>query len=260
MVSDLDDPRIVDYRALSDPATLTRRRLFVAEGRFVVQRLLAASRFPPQSILVTAVALEALQSTGALDGRDVPVYVVGQAAMNALVGFNIHRGCLALGQRAPRSELALPDVGSRRRILILDGVNNPDNIGGLFRSAAALGVDAVVLGPGCSDPLYRKAIRTSMAATLQLPFLVVDDWPAALQALRAGGLTLIALTPRADATPLDQLGPTPERLAILVGAEGEGLSETALTEADARVAIPMHAAVDSLNVTVAASIALYALR
>ena len=145
-------------------------------------------------------------------------------------------------------------------MLVLEGVNNPDNIGGLFRSAAAFGVDLVVLGPGCSDPLYRKAIRTSMAATLQVPFVAAGEWPAALSLLRAHGFRVMALTPAADAVPLDDCPRDHPRLALLAGAEGDGLTPAAMAAADQRVRIPIADGTDSLNVTVAVSIALHRLR
>jgi tRNA G18 (ribose-2'-O)-methylase SpoU len=163
-----------------------------------------------------------------------PVYVVEQPLMNEIVGFNIHRGCLALAERPPRRSL--------------------DEI---FRSAAAFGVEAVVLGPSCGDPLYRKAIRTSMAATLQVPFVDAGAWPGALDMFRQGGLRVLALSTSLDARPLDELPRALGRIALLVGGEGSGLSAAALAASDERVRIPMTAGVDSLNVTVAASIVLH---
>jgi tRNA G18 (ribose-2'-O)-methylase SpoU len=142
-------------------------------------------------------------------------------------------------------------------VVVLEGVNNPDNVGGIFRSASAFAADAVILGPSCSDPLYRKSIRTSMAATLDVPFADAGAWPQAIADLRSRGFTVLALTPAADATSIDAVPRTLERVAILVGAEGEGLSDPAQTAADYRVRIPMTGTADSLNVTVAASIAMY---
>ncbi len=177
--------------------------------------------------------------------------------MNEIVGFNIHRGCLALAERPPRQTLNQLPIGSLSRVLVLEGVNNPDNVGGLFRSAAAFGVEAVVLGPSCGDPLYRKAIRTSMAATLQVPFVDAGDWSSALTALRAEGLRLLALSTSREARPLGEFPRDLGRVALMVGNEGQGLSTTALAAADDHVRIPMTSYVDSLNVTVAASIALH---
>jgi tRNA G18 (ribose-2'-O)-methylase SpoU len=254
-VSSLDDTRIAEYRHLTDPRWLQHAGLFVAEGRLVVRRLLANHRFRTRSILVTEPARAALADV--LERAATEVFVVDQKLMNEVAGFNIHRGCLALAERPrSRSLLHLP-LASLRRVLVLENVNNPDNVGGIFRSAAAFGADAVVLGPACSDPLYRKSVRTSMAATLAVPFVDAGPWPDAIGVLRAHGLQVLALTPSLDAMRLDAFAHELDRVAILVGAEGEGLTPNALEAADKRVRIPMTGSADSLNVTVAASIALY---
>jgi tRNA G18 (ribose-2'-O)-methylase SpoU len=257
-IASLDDPRVADYRRLADPDALRRAGLFVAEGRLVVRRLIASSRFKTRSILVTDAALDALGQAIASAPRDVPIFVADQKTMNAIAGFNIHRGCLALAERpSPMTIDDLP-LDTVRRLVVMEGVNNPDNVGGIFRSAAAFGVDAVVLGPDCSDPLYRKAVRTSMAATLAVPFADAGPWPEAIHVIRQRGLRVLALTPAADATPIHAVESDLERVAILVGAEGEGLSAEAREAADERVTIPMSGPADSLNVTIAASIALFA--
>jgi tRNA G18 (ribose-2'-O)-methylase SpoU len=254
----LDDPRLDDYRHVADPAALRSRGVFVAEGRLVVARLAEQRRHVVRSVLLTETAAAAMPATLAALGADVPVYVVPQAVMNAVVGFNIHRGCLALAERpAPGGLEALP-LGTIDRLVVAEGVNNPDNVGGLFRNAAALGAGAVVLGPGCGDPLYRKAIRTSMAATLQLPWAHAGAWPGALHAVRAAGIGVVACTPSADAPSLYDID-LPERAAVLVGAEGDGLTAGALAAADVRVRIPMHGGMDSLNVATAAAVVLGAL-
>ena len=262
-IESADDTRLRPYRELTGATTLLRSGLFVAEGRFVVERLIALRRYRLHSLLVTSPAWTALSRAlghHAVDlPPDVPVYVVSQLVMNDVVGFNIHRGCLALAYRPAahaRDELTL---SSLRRALVLEGVNNPDNVGGLFRSAAAFGVDAVVLGPACGDPLYRKAIRTSMAATLSVPFIEAEAWPDALVQLRQSGLRVLALSLGADATSLAHVQVSAsDRIAILVGSEGQGLTQSALAACEERVRIDMSSAVDSLNVTVAASIAMYA--
>jgi tRNA G18 (ribose-2'-O)-methylase SpoU len=250
-----DDARIAEYRHLADPGFLVRANLFVAEGRLVVRRLLSHPLFRIRSILVTHTAFEALADV--LAGAAADIFVVDQATMNGIAGFNIHRGCLALAERPQPLRLAELPLEAACRIVVLEAVNNPDNIGGIFRSAAAFGVDAVVLGPACSDPLYRKSVRTSMAAALTVPFATAAAWPGDLQLLRERGMRVLALTPAGDATPLDALPRDLRRIALLVGAEGEGLTREAMAYADARVTIPMRPAVNSLNVTVAASIALY---
>jgi tRNA G18 (ribose-2'-O)-methylase SpoU len=223
-----------------------------------VRRLLCGGRFVTRSVLVTDAALDAMRDV--LDSAPAPVYVVDHQTINEIAGFNIHRGCLALADRPAHAELADLALDEARLIVVLEGVNNPDNVGGIFRSAAAFGVDAVVLGPSCSDPLYRKSVRTSMAATLAIPFADASTWPQALNDLRARGFIVLALTPGADATAIDAVPRNLERVAILVGAEGEGLTDQAMTAADYRVRIPMSGAADSLNVTVAASIAMYLMR
>jgi tRNA G18 (ribose-2'-O)-methylase SpoU len=185
------------------------------------------------------------------------VFIASVEQFGALTGVNVHRGCLALVKRPEECRLdAL--VPSARTVIALDRVSNPDNVGGVFRNAAAFGVDAVVVGPGCCDPYYRKAIRTSMAATLRVPFARVERWPDALDEMRSAGFTLVAMTPAKEAVPLDAfvLGRRPERLALFLGAEGEGLPVALLAAADVRVRIPIRDGVDSLNVAVAAGIAL----
>jgi tRNA G18 (ribose-2'-O)-methylase SpoU len=250
----VSDPGVAEYRLLSDPVALARAGLFVAEGRLVVRRLLEGGRFVTRSVLVTEAARTALQHV--LDAANVPVLVVDQSTMNEVAGFNIHRGCLALAERPARAGLRDLKLDDARLIVVLEGVNNPDNVGGIFRSAAAFGVNAVILGPSCSDPLYRKSVRTSMAATLAVPFANADAWPHAIADLRAAGFSVLALTPSSDARSIERLPPL-DRVAILVGAEGDGLSAAAMEAADYRVQIPMHSAADSLNVTVAASITMY---
>jgi tRNA G18 (ribose-2'-O)-methylase SpoU len=256
-IASADDVRIADYHRVAQPAAMAEEGLFVAEGRWVVERLLARPRFVTRSVLVTPTALAALQrDRRQLLPSTVPIYVVAQDVMDGIVGFNIHRGCLALAERPAEQHLADVTLDHHTRLLVLEGVNNPDNVGGLFRSAAAFGVDLVVLGPACGDPLYRKAVRTSMAATLDVPCVTAGAWPAALDRLRAAGFRVIALTPSADAQPLDAIG-APGRTALLLGGEGPGLTDDALQRADLRVRIRMLGQVDSLNVTVAASIALH---
>lgn len=258
-IASLDDRELAPYRELADADAIVRAGLFVAEGRWVVQRLLALprARYVVRSVLVTPQALAALTASVTADQlAQVPVYVVDPVVMTAVVGFHLHRGCLALAERPPLTLLRATALSGLRRVLVLEGVNNPDNIGGLFRSALAFDVDLVVLGPGCGDPLYRKAIRTSMGATLDLPYAGADAWPEALDWLRAAGLHVLALTPAPDAVPLEQV-PPPARVALVCGTESHGLTAHALARADRRVRIRTTDRVDSLNVTVAASIALH---
>ena len=267
------DPRLDPYRLVGDHAALEREGLFVAEGRLVVERLLNDGRFGVHSVLVTPPALAAL--TPALDRRpDVGVSVCDPALLREITGFDFHRGCLALAfrpespsqssrddQRTPAPtdvSVLFPDAV---RVLALEGVSNPDNVGGLFRAALAFGVDAVILDRATADPLYRKAIRTSMAATLRVPFARLDPWTDGLASLRASGLRVVALTPHSAAVPLDDYAARRgERIALVVGSEGFGMSPESMALADARVRIPIDPRADSLNVVTAAAIALHALR
>jgi tRNA G18 (ribose-2'-O)-methylase SpoU len=256
-----DDPALEPYRHVGDPAWLRGQELFVAEGRLVVERMLASREYDVHSILVTPAARDAL--TAILDAAGCDVYVREREALSALTGFNFHRGCLALVRRPPARPLS--SLARMRRVVGLEGVGNPDNVGGIFRTAAALGADGVALDAASGDPLYRKAIRTSMAATLRMPWARAraDEWHAWLDGSRRAGFTLVSLTPHPDAAALDDVVASVgrlERLLILLGGEGTGLSAATLQESDVRVRIPIHGGFDSLNVVVAAGIALERLR
>lgn len=262
-VDSSDDLRLAGYRGVSDPVLARQSGLFVAEGRRVVERLLGSSCFAVESVLVTPAAYSALQgATAALETRpDLTVYLVAQAVLDGVTGFHLHRGCLALAKRP-----ALPAwetlAARARTLIVLERLGDADNVGSAFRSAAAFGVDAVLLGPGCADPLYRKAIRTSMGAALTVPFAVADDvahpWPGALHVLRAGGWHVVGLTPRADCPPLwDVVGNATSRLALVFGHEGDGLSPQALDACTHLARIPMAPGVDSLNVGVSVGVALH---
>ena len=260
-VDNLDDPRVAEYRDIPDPQFLRRRGLFVAEGREVVRRLLRNDRLRTRSLLVTPTALASLE--GDLAGREaVPIHVAPLEMLKDIVGFNIHRGCLALGERPPATSLGdvLAGAPAACTALLALRIGNPDNIGALFRNAHAFGVHVVVVGPGCADPLYRKSIRVSMGAVLSQTFVRVDDDRAACGALRSAGFRLIAMSPRADGIDLDDAAAGPvggPRVALMVGAEGEGLSASMLAEADVAVRIPVAPGVDSINVATAAAIALH---
>ena len=253
-ITTLDDSRVSGYRHIAEPAQLLDLGLFVAEGRLVVRRLLDLRQWPIESMLMTQPAVESLADV--LPRTTAPIYLVKQELMNEIAGFNIHRGCLALVRRSQTTTLDRIAAGPLARILVLEGVSNPDNVGGLFRSAAAFDIEMVVLGPRCGDPLYRKAIRTSMAATLSVPYVTAPQWPGAIRDLRNDGFTVVALTPNRMAAPLEEVFPH-SKLALLVGAEGGGLTPEALAAATIRIRIPMTPDVDSLNVTTAASIAMY---
>ena len=228
--------------------------VFVAEGRLVVRRLIDLRHWEIESILLTQPAFESLDDV--LRRVSAPIYLIDQEAMNGVVGFNIHRGCLAIVKRPQEESLDRITAGPMSRVLLLEGVNNPDNVGGLFRSAAAFGIELVVLGPNSGDPLYRKAIRTSMGATLSVPFASAPQWPGAIRDLRADGFTVVALTPDRAVGTLDAIFPH-AKLALLVGAEGTGLTDDAMRASTLRIRIPTTTDVDSLNVATAASIAMY---
>jgi tRNA G18 (ribose-2'-O)-methylase SpoU len=254
-VSAPDDPRLEPYRRVGDHAWLKTQGLFVAEGRLLLERLAAARKYHIESVLLSPAALDALGTVAAR--LDQPVYVATQRVLKELTGFNFHRGCLALARRPPAASVEA--FAGTRRLVGLEGVGNPDNIGGAFRAAAAFDVDGVLLDAGSGDPFYRKALRTSMGAVLQMPFASVADWHGGWDALRGAGFKIVALTTGAHAIPVDRFAAdvVPEdRILLVAGAEGSGLSADSLSRADARVTIPTSAAVDSLNVTVAVAIAL----
>jgi tRNA G18 (ribose-2'-O)-methylase SpoU len=267
-IDDLSDPRLADYRQVPDPELLRRGQIFVAEGRLVVRTLMADSSFVTRSLLLTDSALEALRDVIEPRLGDLPVYLVSQGTIQHLTGFNLHRGCLAIGERPapvgleevlePQTWRLAPRL-TGSPVVVLEQIVNADNVGGIFRNAAAFGAAAVVLGPNCCDPLYRKAIRTSMGAALRVPFVQAGDWPGALQRLREAGYTVVALTPRPDALSIDEFVSGGKSLALLAGSEGPGLSAAAHEAADVAVRIPMAAGVDSLNVATAVAIALHRL-
>jgi tRNA G18 (ribose-2'-O)-methylase SpoU len=251
-----DDPRVREYRAVSEPELARDSGLFVAEGRLVVRRVIEDGRCRVRSLLLSEAAHRDLEPVlGRLD-EDVPVYIGAARDFLTITGFDIHRGCLAMVRR-PAILSAEDILDTARVVVVLEAVANADNVGGVFRTAAALGADAVLLSPSCCDPLYRKAIRTSMAATLQVPFARIADWPGGLAALGARGFTTVGLTPRAAAQPLDRFAASrPARIALLVGNEGTGLSREAEAAAHHLVRVPIRPDVDSLNLVVATGIVL----
>jgi tRNA G18 (ribose-2'-O)-methylase SpoU len=249
---------------VADSAWLLERGLFVAEGRLVVRRLLETDRFDVQSVLLTPAAVAALGGVLSADRyRDrLPVYVCEQAVLNELAGFNFHRGCLALAKR-PLDTVPLDRFAGAHRLLALEGVGNPDNVGGLFRVAAAFGAAGVLLDQRSGDPLYRKAVRTSMGAALRVPFTQSVSWLDDLRWLQRTGSKLVALTPDRSATTLTAFAGSvaaDQPLALMLGAEEPGLTAAARELADVRVRIPISGDVDSLNVVVAAGIALATLQ
>ncbi len=256
---DATDDRLADYRDLRD-VTLRRhleaeRGLFIAEGEKVVRRAVEAGH-RPRSFLLARRWLPSLSDV--LDAwPDVPCYLVSEQVAERVTGFHVHRGALASLHRAPLP--AAEEVLSRaHRLVVLEDVVDHTNVGAIFRSAAALGFDGCLLAPRCADPLYRRAVKVSMGAVFCLPYARLDDWRGAVGALSAAGFTSYALTPAEDAVGLDAIEPA-ERSALLVGAEGSGLSQHWLWSADVRVRIPMAAGIDSLNVAAATAVACWQL-
>jgi tRNA G18 (ribose-2'-O)-methylase SpoU len=259
LIADPDDPRIADYRALTDVDLRTRweppHGLFIAEGELVLRRALR-SGFAPRSFLLDAKRVDQLADLADLAA---PVYAASQDVLERVTGFHVHRGVLASFQRRPVPAVA-EVLRAARRIAILEDINNHTNLGAIFRGAAALGIDGVLLSPSCADPLYRRSVRVSMGEVFAVPYAPLVTWPGALQEVRDAGFTLLALTPSAGAVPIQRLTPAQRRRpALLLGAEGAGLSAKVLAGSDARVAIPMRRGVDSLNVAAAAAVAFWEL-
>jgi tRNA G18 (ribose-2'-O)-methylase SpoU len=260
-VTDAADPRLADYTRLRDvdlrKSLEAERGLFLAEGEKVIRRAIAAG-YPIRSVLTTRRWLEPLADVVG----DATVYVADDDIVSGVAGFPVHRGALASMARLP-----LPGtrtiLGPAARVVVLEDIVDHANVGAIFRCAAALGVDGIVLSPRCADPLYRRAVKVSMGAVFSIPYGRMDNWFTGLDELRDAGFQTLALTPDQSVTPLDavKLG---ERVALLLGAEGDGLSSRWLHEADEPVCIPMSpsamaAGVDSLNVVAAAAIACHGL-
>jgi tRNA G18 (ribose-2'-O)-methylase SpoU len=260
-ITDPDDPLLDDFRDLTTadrrPDRPGGRGLVIAEGVVVVRRLLG-SPFPVRAVLGVPHRLTELSAD--LDCRCGRVYATSAPVMDRVVGFHLNRGVLAAADRAPAVDPVALAHGARS-VAVLEAINDHENLGSLFRNAAALGVSGVLLGPRCADPLYRRSVRVSMGHVLRVPFATLPErppWPASLQSLRSVGLRVVALTPRPDAVALRDadLGPG-DRVAWLLGAEGPGLSQEALGSADQMVRIPMADGVDSLNVATAAAVAFH---
>lgn len=272
-IDDPADPRLGDYRDLRDVALRkhleAEHGLFLAEGEKVVRRAVAAG-FAARSFLMAPRWLDSLADV--LATTEAPCYVLSEALAEQVTGFHVHRGALASLERpAPASmERVLgvlggarsgPAVPGPRRVAILEDLVDHANVGSAFRNAAALGVDAVLLSPGCADPLYRRSIKVSMGAVFALPWTRVEPWPSGLALLEEQGYVIAAMTLSEDSIDLDALAEQDHpRLALLFGTEGGGLSRQALELADVQVRIPMSAGIDSLNVAASSALAFYATR
>jgi tRNA G18 (ribose-2'-O)-methylase SpoU len=271
-LTDPDDERLADYVALTDVALRSRHEpekgLYIAESSTVLGRALAAGH-RPRSVLVSprwlpdlTTMLEALGT----DGDPVRVYVAEPAVLEAITGFHVHRGALAAMHRPPLPSVASVLADARggsgaRRVAVLEDVVDHTNVGAAFRSAAAIGVDAVLVTPRCADPLYRRSVRVSMGTVFQVPWTRIDPWPSGIDTLREAGFVTAALALSDDSISLDALeADAPERLALVLGAEGDGLKPATIAAADLTVRIPMAGGVDSLNVAAAGAVAFWATR
>ncbi len=270
-VADLTDPRLHDYVSLTDVALRSRvepeRGLYIAEGSTVLGRALDAGH-RVRSVLCSARWLPDVEALlASVPGtEEVPVLVMESEQLEQVTGFHVHRGALAAMQRPELPEPArllatARDGGPVRRVVVLEDIVNHTNVGAVFRSAAALGVDAVLVSPRCADPLYRRSVRVSMGTVFQVPWTRLDPWPEGLELLRSQGFTVAALALSQDSISLDELvADPPERLALVLGTEGHGLSGGAVDAADLVVRIPMAGGVDSLNVAAASAVAFWATR
>ena len=260
-ISDLEAPGLADFRSLTDVAlrrvTEPAGGLYIAESSKVIERALAAGHVP-RSALILEKWLPDVERL--LADFDVPVYVGSTELLEELTGFEMHRGALASMHRP--ALLPVPELlADARRIVILEDIVDHTNVGAIFRAAAGLGADAVLISPRCADPLYRRSVRVSMGTVLQVPWTRLPEWPEAQALLHEAGFHIAALALADDAVSLDVFEKDPpEKVAILMGSEGDGLSRAALEHADTVVTIPMLHGVDSLNVASASAVALYGLR
>ncbi len=260
------DPKIADYCHVKDAHLAKQRGIFLAEGMEVVRTLVTKSAFETKSVFLSHKRVEQMQDVLHVLPEGTPVYVASPEVLSEVVGFNMHRGCLAAGHRPDERGLQnfASEIQAQSLVVVLEGLANNDNVGGVFRNAACFGADAILLDPTCADPLYRKSIRTSMGATLRVPFFRMSNLAEGLDALKANGFTRYGLSPRSDAHALDDflsgVKSLPARRAFILGSEGPGLSSAAFDVCDAWVRIPMAPTVDSLNVATASGIAMWAMR
>ncbi|WP_418062944.1 TrmH family RNA methyltransferase [Pimelobacter simplex] len=256
-IATADDPRLADYRDLRDVELRkhleAEHGLFLAEGEKVVRRAILGG-YPARSFLMAPRWLDGLADVLALS--PAPCYVVSEALAEELTGFHVHRGALASLERRP-----LPTVDEvldgARSVLVLEDIVDHTNVGAILRSGAALGFDAVLLAPRCADPLYRRAIKVAMGAVFSLPWTRLPDWYDALPDLTSRGFSTVALTLAPDAVPVDEAVAGLDKVALVLGSEGHGLSERWEQTADRRAIIPMAAGIDSLNVAAATAVACY---
>ena len=259
-IPDLSDPRVSDYVNLTDVALRRRSEpangLYIAESSKVIRRALSAGH-QPRSVLTAEKWREDMVQL--FDAHDIPIYLGSDAEVEAMTGFHLHRGALAAMNRPPQltSEDVLKDA---RLVIVLENLVDHTNVGAIFRAVAGMGADAVLVTPACADPLYRRSIRVSMGTVLQVPWARFTSWPSGIDVLRANDFHVAALALDEHAIDLrDFASSRPDRVALVVGAEGDGLAPSTFNAVDSVVRIPMRHGVDSLNVASAAAVALYAL-
>ena len=265
-VTSSDDDRLTDYVSLTDMALRSRlepsKGLYIAESSTVLGRALAAGHRPRSVLLAPRWVPDLERMLAGLpdDGTTVPVYVADEAVLEAITGFHVHRGALAAMHRPPLASVESLLEGARR-IAVLEDIVDHTNVGAIMRACAAFGLDAVLITPRCADPLYRRSVRVSMGTVFQVPWTRIDPWPDGLALLRAHGFVTASLALADDAITLDALAADPpDKLALVLGAEGDGLKPQTLTGSDLVVRIPMAGGVDSLNVASAAAVAFWATR
>ncbi|EFQ84074.1 RNA methyltransferase, TrmH family [Aeromicrobium marinum DSM 15272] len=258
-LDDPSDPRLHDYTELRDVSLRrrleTERGLFIAEGEKVVRRAVESGH-APRSFLMAPRWIDGLGDV--IDGTDAPCYVLEESVIEHLTGFHVHRGALAALERPPARPAATVLAGARR-VVVLEDLVDHTNVGAIFRSAAALGWDAVLLSPRCADPLYRRSIKVSMGAVFRLPWARVDDWASTPELLADAGFTAVAMTLGEGAVPIDEVD-TDRPLALVVGSEGHGLTRHWESASPVRATIPMAEDIDSLNVAASVAVACWQLR
>ena len=263
-ITDHADPRLEDYVSLTDVALRRRaepeRGLYIAESEKVIRRALTAGHQPRSFLMAQRWLADLADVVGDAEAQGIPVFVGEHDVIERLTGFHLHRGALASMQR-PRLPAVAGLVVGARRVMVLEDIVDHTNVGAIFRSAAGLGVDAVLVTPRCADPLYRRSIRVSMGTVFQVPWTRIDPWPGGVDVLRQLGLTVAAMALSEDAVTLDEFAAhPPERIAMVLGTEGDGIGARTVAAADVTVRIPMAGGVDSLNVAAASAVAMWGLR
>lgn len=263
-INDPADPRVRDYTSLTDQALRRVREpaegLYLAESDKVIRRALAAGHLPRSYLMAPRWLGDLADLVDQAGQAGIPVYVGEPDVLRALTGFHLHRGAIAAMQRPALPALAAVLEGARR-VAVFEDIVDHTNVGAMFRSAAALGVDAVLVTPRCADPLYRRSVRVSMGSVFQVPWTRIDPWPEGIKLLRDSGFTVAALALTESATTLDAVtADPPERLALVLGSEGHGLDALTVAGCDLALRIPMSGGVDSLNVAAASAVVFWATR